>query len=172
LAGARAKNAAHLSRCPRVQRIAGNLHKFADRVDAAIAPVSRDYEIILVDDGSSNNAWVAIAAMASNDTRIKGVRLSRNFGQHIAITAEIDHAAGEWIVVMDSDLQDRPEVVPAIYRKAREGFDIVFVDRRDRPETGLYRFNILLGLIGVYVGQMVNSGKNRPLYVIEAAQSG
>jgi len=116
------------------------LTALADRVEAALAGITADYEIILVDDGSKAETWAAICAVGQTHPRLKGLRFSRNFGQHPAIAAGVDHAAGEWVIVMDSDLQDRPEVIPDLYRKAQEGFDVVFVNRQERPETALYQF--------------------------------
>jgi polyisoprenyl-phosphate glycosyltransferase len=116
------------------------LHELVQRLGCAIAPITGDYEIILVDDGSRNDAWEVIRTLSSEDIRIRGIRLARNFGQHVAITAGVDHAEGDWVVVMDSDLQDRPEVIPELYAKAQEGYDIVFVNRASRPEPALYRF--------------------------------
>jgi glycosyltransferase involved in cell wall biosynthesis len=101
--------------------------------------VTNDFEIILVDDGSSDNTWDKIEKSAMNEMRIKGIHLSRNFGHHYAISAGLHNSKGEWVVVMDGDLQDRPEVIPELYKKAQEGFDIVFVSRKNRPETLVYR---------------------------------
>jgi polyisoprenyl-phosphate glycosyltransferase len=102
------------------------------RIRDAIEPITDRYEIVLVDDGSPDASWAAIAAACETDPRVKGVRLSRNFGQHAAITAALSHARGQHVVVMDCDLQDDPSFIPALYRKAREGYDIVFARRRVR----------------------------------------
>jgi dolichol-phosphate mannosyltransferase len=110
------------------------------RVKLNVEEVTQDYEIIIVDDGSIDTTWKKILAEASLETRIKGVRFSRNFGHHYAITAGLHQVSGEWVVVMDGDLQDRPEVIPELYCKAQEGFDIVFVSRQNRPEKFYYRF--------------------------------
>ena len=75
---------------------------------------------------------------SSADNRVKGIKFSRNFGQHYAITAGIKIANGDWVIVMDGDLQDRPEVIPELYEKVLEGFDIVFVSRTKRPEKLYY----------------------------------
>jgi len=100
--------------------------------------ISSDYEIVIVDDGSEDNTWELIEKESRNNQRIKGLKLSRNFGHHYAITAGLDYANGEWVVVMDGDLQDRPDVIPSLYNKALEGFDIVFVARKARKESKLY----------------------------------
>jgi glycosyltransferase involved in cell wall biosynthesis len=100
--------------------------------------VSSDYEIVIVDDGSEDNTWELIESESRKNQKLKAIRLSRNFGHHYAITAGLDYAKGEWVVVMDGDLQDRPDVIPALYNKALEGFDIVFVARKDRKDSKSY----------------------------------
>jgi len=109
------------------------------RVSAATERITTDYDIILVDDGSSNDGWEVICSLAAVNQHIHGIRLARNFGQHVAITAGLDHAKGDWVVVMDSDLQDRPEVIPELYAKVQEGFDVVFVNRAQRTDPRFYR---------------------------------
>jgi glycosyltransferase involved in cell wall biosynthesis len=125
------------------------------RVKTNVELITEDYEIIIVDDGSQDNTWNSIENEAKLETRIKGIKFSRNFGHHYAITAGLHHANGDWVVVMDGDLQDRPEVIPDLYKKAQEGFEIVFVSRQNRPEKFYYRiaqkifYSILITLSGV-----------------------
>src|SRR5687767_12477704 len=102
------------------------------RIRIAVEPEIRDFEIVLVEDGSPDDSWGAIARECDRDHRVKGIRLSRNFGQHAAITAALAHARGRHVVVMDCDLQDDPAAIPALYRKALEGFDVVFARKRQR----------------------------------------
>src|SRR5258705_4549682 len=109
------------------------------RLSASLSTITDDFEIILVDDGSVNDAWLTISDMARANPKVKGFRLARNFGQHVAITAGLDHADGKWVVVMDADLQDRPEVIPELYAEAQQGYDVVFVNRAQRPESFFYR---------------------------------
>jgi polyisoprenyl-phosphate glycosyltransferase len=97
--------------------------------------ITRNYEVVLVDDGSSDNSWKMIEAECQKDKRIKGIKLSRNFGQHYAITAGLDHAVGEWVVVMDCDLQDKPIEIPILLTKAKKGYDIVLARRSVRNDT-------------------------------------
>lgn len=88
---------------------------------------NREFEIILVNDGSSDESWKVICDLAINDVRIKGLMLSRNFGQHAAISAALEHATGENFILMDADLQDRPEMIPILLRKLSDGgHDIVY----------------------------------------------
>ncbi len=101
---------------------------------AALEPIG-SFEIILVNDGCPANSWEAVRAAAAADHRVKGINLSRNFGQHYAIAAGLHQSRGNWVVVMDADLQDRPFEIPNLYRKALEGFDIVYALREDRRDT-------------------------------------
>ena len=83
--------------------------------------ITQEFEIILIDDGSTDSTWEKIENGAKQDGRVKGIKFSRNFGHHYALTAGLHHAVGEWVVVMDGDLQDRPEVIPELYTKVNEG---------------------------------------------------
>jgi dolichol-phosphate mannosyltransferase len=116
------------------------LDELVKRVKQNMRKITEDYEIILVDDGSHDSTWDKIVNESHSEERIKGIKFSRNFGHHYAITAGLHQASGEWVVVMDGDLQDRPEVIPQLFYKAQEGFDIVFVSRQNRPEKLYYRF--------------------------------
>jgi len=100
-----------------------------------LTTITSDYEIILVNDCSPDNSWQAIVAECEKDERVKGINLSRNFGQHYAITAGLSYTKGDWVVVMDCDLQDRPEEIPNLYKKAQEGYDIVYAKRTDRQDN-------------------------------------
>jgi dolichol-phosphate mannosyltransferase len=107
---------------------------------------------LLIDDGSANDAWATISKLTHENPKVKGLQLARNFGQQVAITAGLDQADGNWVVVMDADLQDRPEAIPELHAKALEGYDVVFVDRAERPEPMLYRavtalFYLLLNML-------------------------
>jgi dolichol-phosphate mannosyltransferase len=118
---------------------AETLIELVRRLSASVSTITNDFEIFLVDDGSINDAWLTIDDMARGNPKVKGLRLARNFGQHVAITAGLDQADGDWVVVMDADLQDRPEVIPELYAKAQLGYDVVFVNRAQRPESFIYR---------------------------------
>jgi dolichol-phosphate mannosyltransferase len=93
------------------------------------------YELILVDDRCPKDSWLTISHLVEDDPTVVGVRLSRNFGQHAAIQAGLSRVRGEWIVVMDCDLQDRPEEVPRLWTKAHEGFDVVRAKRINRHDS-------------------------------------
>lgn len=100
------------------------------RLILSLEKITDSFEIIFVNDGSPDNDWEVIKEVVGEDKRVKGINLSRNFGQHYAITAGLDHASGDWIVVMDCDLQDQPEEIEKMYNKAIEGYDVV-VGRRE-----------------------------------------
>src|SRR5690606_34289575 len=89
---------------------------------------------ILVDDGSKDQSWRLIESLALDRPFLKGIKLSRNFGQHYAITAGLDNACGEWVVVMDCDLQDRPEEISRLWNTAQRGFDVVLARRINRND--------------------------------------
>ena len=99
--------------------------------------LTNSFEIIMVDDCCPQNSWEEIVKICEKDKRVKGIHLSRNFGQIKAITAGLDQSRGDWVVVMDCDLQDRPESIIELYNKAQEGYDVVFARRKGRKDTWL-----------------------------------
>lgn len=101
------------------------LHELHRRTAATLDGMGVSYEMVLVDDCAEDGAWPAMQDIAAGDPRVRGVRLSRNFGQHAAITAGLAQARGDRVVVMDCDLQDPPEEIPKLYAAALEGHDIV-----------------------------------------------
>lgn len=115
------------------------LPELCSRITAALEKISADFEIILVNDASPDGSWETIGELAKKDSRVKGINLSRNFGQHYAITAGLEHCHGEWVVVMDCDLQDQPEEIAKLYSKALEGFQIVYGQRIQRRDKWLKR---------------------------------
>lgn len=108
------------------------------RLTESLRLLTERYEIILVDDGSPSSDWEEISRLCKIDSQVRGIRLSRNYGQHFAITAGLDHTRGDWVVVMDCDLQDQPEEIVKLYKKACEGWPIVLA-RRDERKDSLYR---------------------------------
>lgn len=97
--------------------------------------ITSEYEIILVEDGGQDNSWAKIEVHCARNPKVKGLKLSRNFGQHYAISAGLSYAKGEWVVVMDCDLQDNPAEIPGLYNKANEGWDMVFAQRVERKDN-------------------------------------
>lgn len=108
-------------------------NKLAEINDAS-QPVGQNYEIIMVDDGSVDSSWELIKELHQNDSRVKGLSFSRNFGHHIAVTAGLDYAKGQAVILMDGDLQDPPEEIPTLYNKYREGYDVVYAIRGERED--------------------------------------
>lgn len=94
----------------------------------------KEFEIIFVDDCSPDEAWKEIEHLSDSFRNVKGIQLSRNFGQHNAITCGLNFAKGDWVIVMDCDLQDVPEEIPKLIEKSKEGYDIVFAKREDRKD--------------------------------------
>jgi polyisoprenyl-phosphate glycosyltransferase len=132
-----------------------SLDELYRRLRNALETISPDFEIVLVEDCGGDRSWAMIAALSATDPRVKGIKFSRNFGQHYGITAGLDHADGDWVVVMDCDLQDRPEEIPRLYQKALEGHDVVVARRGQRSDPWLKRttsklfykvFNYLSGI--------------------------
>ncbi|MEW6385878.1 MAG: glycosyltransferase family 2 protein, partial [Pseudomonadota bacterium] len=120
----------------------GCLEDLVDQVQAAAGSMGVSFEMILVDDASPDGAWPRIQELAASRPWLKGLKLSRNFGQHSAISAGIEHAQGRWTVVMDCDLQDVPAEIPGLYRKAvDEQFEAVFAQRIQRMDTPLKRLS-------------------------------
>jgi len=108
-----------------------------NRLKKSISELTDDFEIIMVNDNCPQNSWEIIQRVCEKDKRVKGIELSRNFGQMKAILAGLDYSTGDWVVVMDCDLQDRPEEIPNLYNKAMEGYDMVFARRENRKDSGL-----------------------------------
>jgi len=114
------------------------LPQLHERLTKQLQAITPDYEIVLVDDRSPDGSWSVLKAMATSDPHVKAIRLSRNFGQHNAITAGLAASQGEWTVVMDCDLQDPPEEIPALYDAARHGgYDLVLARRATRSHSWL-----------------------------------
>lgn len=127
-----------------VYRAEKMVHMLVERIVKSVSTITEDFEIILVNDASPDASWSVIEHECAQDKRVKGINLSRNFGQHYAITAGLHYAQGEWVVVMDCDLQDRPEEIPALYQKVLEGYDIVYARRVDRQDKGLKKLSSTL----------------------------
>jgi len=152
------------------------LDELCRRLTFNLSQITDSFEIILVDDSSSDSSWIKIKENSLKDNRIKGFLLSKNFGQHHAITAGIDKADAEWVVVMDCDLQDRPEEIVKLHNKAMQGFDIVLALRKNRKDHLLkkmssklfylilsffsgMKFNGEVGNFGIYNKKVVDNIK-------------
>lgn len=128
------------------------------RVVAALDRVEQ-WELVLVDDRSPDDAWPKLESLARHDRRVRALRLSRNFGQHAAITAGLTEAGGDLVVVMDCDLQDPPEEIPRLLSVAREGYDIVLTERDQRRQAWHRRVGARLYFRArnVLLGQQMNT---------------
>lgn len=157
------------------------LRELVSRLQVSLSSVTGNFEIILVNDASPDCSWEGILALCSQDKRVKGINLSRNFGQHFAISAGLAHVAGDWVVVMDCDLQDRPEEIPNLYAKAQEGWDIVFARRVCRQDGFFKRLSSTMffkayywmsgssedktiGNFGIYKRQVIDEFNKMPEY--------
>ncbi len=129
----------HLSVVIPVYKAEACLDELYQRLKTALENVSSDFEIILVEDCGGDSSWQIIERLAAADSRVRGIQFSRNFGQHYGITAGLDICQGDWVVVMDCDLQDRPEEIPRLYAKAMEGYDVVLARRGARRDPPLKR---------------------------------
>ena len=166
----------HISVVTPVYNFDEGLQHLCQRLEHSLSSLSDDYEIIMVNDGSQDNSWDVILELSAQNPKVKGINLSRNFGQHFAITAGLDYAKGEYIVVMDCDLQHRPEDIPKLYNKAKEGFDVVIGLRQNRKDGNFRKiiselyykvFNYLtenevnynISSFGLYARKVINSVK-------------
>jgi glycosyltransferase involved in cell wall biosynthesis len=131
------KNNFHFSIISPVYNASEILPLLVEKIIFNIELITKNYEIILIDDCSKDNSWTVLENIALNNNKIKVCKLSRNFGQHYAITAGLDMCSGDWVIVMDCDLQDRPEEFLKLYAKTQEGFDIVLAKRVNRKDKML-----------------------------------
>ncbi len=120
-----------------VFRSESSIEALVERISVTLKSISASYEIILVNDCSPDNSWSVIERICETNKHVKGLNLSRNFGQHHAITAGLDFSSGEWVFVMDCDLQDQPEEMIKLYNKAMKGFEIVLASRKKRNDPFL-----------------------------------
>ncbi len=123
-----------------VYKAEGCIDELHARLKASLETITQDYEIVLVEDCGGDRSWPMIVNLAQHDSRVKGLQFSRNFGQHYGITAGLDYCDGDWVVVMDCDLQDRPEEIPRLHAKALEGYEVVLARRGQRNDPAWKRF--------------------------------
>lgn len=115
-----------------VYRCEGCLIRLHERATAALRSLGTSFELVFVDDGSPDAGWSELVSIAERDPAVRLVRLTRNFGQHAAITAGLAEAVGRFVVVMDCDLEDQPEEIAKLWARAQEGYDIVYGARQGR----------------------------------------
>ena len=113
----------------------GALVELYERLTKSLKQITNNYEIILVNDNCPQNSWEVIEQITDKDEKVVGIELSRNFGQMKAILAGLDYSTGDYVVVMDCDLQDKPEEIINLYNKINEGYDVVFAKRKNRKDS-------------------------------------
>jgi dolichol-phosphate mannosyltransferase len=118
---------------------AGCLQPLYDRLRTTLDAAGVDWEVVFVDDSSPDGSWERLEQLAGSDHRVTALHLSRNFGQHAAITAGLAESRGEAVAVMDCDLQDPPEKIPSLLERSREGFDVVLTKRTDSHQRWVRR---------------------------------
>lgn len=128
------------------------LRQLVKEIEITVSKITSDYEIILVEDHSPDNSKQIIRGICQENKHVKGIFLSRNFGQQYALNAGLDNATGDWILTLDCDLQDTPALIKNLYEKALEGYDIVFASRENRQDglikkLGSKYFNRILGYL-------------------------
>lgn len=142
----------HLSIVSPVYKSEPLVDSLVERIRSAASEITNSYEIILIEDRGPDNSWKKIEDNCKRYQNVIGLRLSRNFGQQHAIQAGLDASKGEWVVVMDCDLQDMPEEIIKLYNKGQEGFEIVQAQRANRQDDFVKRsasniFNKVLGYL-------------------------
>ena len=144
---------AYISIISPVYRAEHLINEFVSRICAAVTQITDDFEIILIEDGSPDNSWAEIEKACQTNNKVKGVKLSRNFGQHNSISAGMELASGDYICLLDCDLQHNPDYIPQLYQKIQEGYDIVYTKTIQRKHSSLknlsavlyYKFFTLIG---------------------------
>jgi len=142
-----------------VYRAEGLVQKLVEEIKSVLTPLGVSHEIILVEDASPDKSWDAICKTCQEHPEVRGVKLSRNFGQHYAISAGLSLARGSWVVVMDCDLQDRPIEIPNLIKKAEEGYDVVVARRSVRQDGFFKKFcsRMFYGTLGWLTGTKQDS---------------
>ncbi len=116
-----------------------NINMLHDRLHKVLEKITPDYEIIFVNDGSRDNSIILIKELARQFPQVKYIDFSRNFGHQIAVTAGLDKATGNAVVIIDADLQDPPELIGEMYKKLNEGFEVVYAKRKTRKGESLFK---------------------------------
>ena len=148
------ENKTYLSVVSPVYLAEGIVDELVKRITEEVSKITQDYEIILVEDGSEDKSWQKIEENCETDKKVKGIKLSRNFGQHYAITAGLKESTGEYVIVMDCDLQENPKYILDLINKSKDGYDIILTTHENRRHGKIknifsrifhHVFNILVG---------------------------
>lgn len=141
----------------------GTINELSSRLIQTMKSLSDYYEIIFINDGSKDNSLKLIEKLSYQDCKIKIIDLSRNFGHEIAITAGLDYAKGEAIIIMDGDLQHPPEVIPELIKKWKNGYEIINTIRQDNKEISLFKkfsailfYKLMINLTGIDISYASN----------------
>ena len=119
-----------------VYRSGQSLDELYRRLITSLELISEDFEMIFVEDCGGDNSWAIISNLAAKDRRVKGIQLSRNFGQHAATICGISKSKGTWVITLDDDLEHQPEYIPDLYKKALEGYSLVYGVYSERTHSG------------------------------------
>lgn len=142
-----------------VYRAENLVDKLVDRTIEFVSKITDSFEIILVEDCGPDNSWQKIVENCNKNPKIKGIKLSRNYGQQHAIQAGLDASKGKYIITMDCDLQDKPEEIYKLYNKALEGFEIVVASRKNRQDDFLKK--ILSRIFYSVLGYLTETKQDR-----------
>ena len=134
------KTKPHISVISPVYGAATVLDELVRRIRKSVVQITDSFEIILIEDFGSDDSWEKIKNICANHPEVVGIRHSRNFGQQYAINCGLDHSRGQWVITLDCDLQDRPEEIINLYKKAQEGYEIVLASRKNRKDGFLKKF--------------------------------
>lgn len=118
---------------------AENIKEFYSRITGTLDGITEQYEVIFVNDGSTDKSSELISLISENDNRFKVIELSKNFGKDIALTAGLDFSLGEVVIIIDADLQDPPELIPELVKKWQEGYDVVYATRKKFKKETVFK---------------------------------
>ncbi|MEM9678793.1 MAG: glycosyltransferase family 2 protein [Bacteroidota bacterium] len=116
-----------------------NLIELYNRLGDAIRTITEDYELIFVNDGSKDSSLDVIVSLSEKDEKVFYIDFSRNFGHQVALAAGIDFCSGQAMIIIDSDLQDPPELIPELYSKYKEGYSVVYAQRKKRKGESVFK---------------------------------
>ena len=146
-----------------VYRAEAIVDELVKRISSEVSAITNDYEIILVEDGGPDNSWKKIKENCDRDSHVKGIKFSRNFGQHYAITAGLEASSGDYVIVMDCDLQDDPKYIKDLIAKAEEGFSIVYTRKEERKHSFLKNFtaSLFYSVFNFLIDNRFSKGSNK-----------